>query len=92
MQVVELVASHIVETAHEDMLEEPVMILGHSHAMVQIVESIEGLGQIPILVERPAMETKEILVRGCEISRIPAEVEVEKLDTVLVTVQLRFKD
>nr|GMC62149.1 hypothetical protein Iba_scaffold32029CG0020 [Ipomoea batatas]GMD50434.1 hypothetical protein Iba_scaffold46901CG0010 [Ipomoea batatas]GME06487.1 hypothetical protein Iba_scaffold4341CG0200 [Ipomoea batatas] len=62
MQVVETFASHIDEPTHEDMLEEPVMIPGHSHAMVQIVESIEGLGRILVLVERPVMETdQEIL-------------------------------
>nr|GMC62869.1 hypothetical protein Iba_chr02cCG7910 [Ipomoea batatas] len=88
MQVVEPVASHIVETTHEEMLEEHVMIPSHSHAMVQIVESIEELGRISVLVERPVMETEEISVGGCEISKIPAKVEVEELATTLATVPI----
>nr|GMC66876.1 hypothetical protein Iba_chr02eCG9720 [Ipomoea batatas] len=88
MQVVEPVASHIVETTHEEMLEEHVMIPSHSHAMVQIVESIEELRRISVLVERPVMETEEISVGGCEISKIPAKVEVEELATTLATVPI----
>nr|GMD06184.1 uncharacterized protein LOC109181202 [Ipomoea batatas] len=91
MQVMEPVASHIDETANEDMLEEPVMIPGHSHAMVQIVESVEGLGRIPIIVERPIMETEEIL-GSCETNRIPAEVEGEELATVLATVPVEVEE
>nr|GMC89380.1 hypothetical protein Iba_chr04eCG18820 [Ipomoea batatas] len=79
------------EPAHEDMLEETVMIPGHSHAMVQIVESIEGLGRIPTLIQRPIMETKEIL-GGCETNRIPAEVEVEELATNLSTVPVAVQE
>nr|GMC68976.1 uncharacterized protein LOC109181202 [Ipomoea batatas] len=90
MQVMEPVASHIDETTNEDMLEEPVMIPGHSHAMVQIVESVEGLGRIPVIVERPIMETEEIL-GGCETNRIPAEVEVEELATDLATVPVEVQ-
>nr|GMD50486.1 CTTNBP2 N-terminal-like protein [Ipomoea batatas] len=86
MQVMEPVASHIDETANEDILEEPVMIPGHSHAMVQIVESVEGLGRIPAIVERPIIETEEIL-GGCETNQIPAEVEGEELATVPVEVE-----
>nr|GLL20339.1 uncharacterized protein LOC109193258 [Ipomoea trifida] len=91
MQVMEPVASHIDETANEDMIEEPVMIPGHSHAMVQIVESVEGLGRIPAIVERPIIETEEIL-GGCETNQIPAEVEGEELATVLATVPVEVEE
>nr|GLL37484.1 uncharacterized protein LOC109192376 [Ipomoea trifida] len=91
MDVVEPVASHIDETTNEEMLEEPVIISGHSHAMVQIVESIEGLGRIPVIVERPVIETEEIL-GGCEINRIPTKVEVKELATVLATVPVEVKE
>nr|GLL31532.1 uncharacterized protein LOC109181202 [Ipomoea trifida] len=90
MQVMEPVASHIDETANEDMIEEPVMIPGHSHAMVQIVELVEGLGRIPAIVERPIIETEEIL-GGCETNQIPAEVEGEELATVLATVPVEVQ-
>nr|GMD78375.1 hypothetical protein Iba_chr13cCG12410 [Ipomoea batatas] len=64
IQVVEPVASHIVETAHEDMLEEPL---------------------------RPVMEIEEISFGGCEISRIPVEVEVDELATILATVPVEVQ-
>nr|GLL19609.1 hypothetical protein Itr_chr02CG10800 [Ipomoea trifida] len=74
MQVVEPVANHIVAMAHEDMLEEPVMI--------------PGLGRIPFLVERIVMETEEVTIGGCEINKIPAEIEVEELAMDLATVPI----
>nr|GMD79600.1 hypothetical protein Iba_chr13dCG5500 [Ipomoea batatas] len=75
------VASHVGEIAQDEILEEPVMIPGHSHAMVQIVESIEGLGRIPVKVCEVQIEKL-----ATDLAIVPIEIQEQTEATVLTTV------
>nr|GMD72641.1 hypothetical protein Iba_chr12fCG10560 [Ipomoea batatas] len=57
------------------------MIPGHSHAMVQIVESIEGLGRIPVKVCEVQIEKL-----ATDLAIVPIEIQEQTEATVLTTV------
>nr|GMD68284.1 hypothetical protein Iba_chr12dCG7690 [Ipomoea batatas] len=84
IQIGKLVASHVGEIAQDEILEEPVMIPGHSHAMVQIVESIEGLGRIPVKVCEVQIEKL-----ATDLAIVPIEIQEQTEATVLTTVSTK---